>query len=350
MDRLLIYTQLTLGMLGVLGVAASEPASWPEQFITLFIGLAVVFAVSRLSPQRIVRASPVFYLFILTLLSLVLFIGVSPAGSDSKRWLDLGVGTVQPSEFMKVAVIAYLTAFFHNHLGDWHIWRPMLVIGAAVGLIIAEPNVSTALFIFALAFSIMIFAGTSMLRLMGIMSAAVLVAGLVAWPYLSQFSYIPERITAYLDTRGAQTETEGLSFQPVQAQRTLQRAGFFGIGPGRPFLLPEAHTDMVAVSIAHSLGLTGIITLLLLYAVLARRGISIASALTGPGSLLAAGATTYLCAQAALNLLVTSGLLPVTGVVLPFVSHGINSLLSASIAMGFLQSAYRQARREGALP
>ena len=349
MDPLLIIVQLTLGMMGVLGVAASQPGSWPEQLGNLALGLFIALAVSRLSPKRIVKLSPFVYGAVLVLLVLVLFIGVSPAGSDSKRWLAIGSFTLQPSELMKVAVIAYLTAFFHNHLGNWHLWRPMAVIGVAAGLIVVEPNVSTALFLFALAFAIMMAAGTTLVRLLSISTAAALIAVLVAGPYLSQYGYIQDRFEAYFDARGEQTLSDSVSYQPVQAQRTLQRAGFFGIGPGRPFSVPEAHTDMIAISIGYALGLTGIITLIGLYLVLANRGIRIASALKGPGSLLAAGATTYVCAQAALNLLVASGILPVTGVVLPFVSHGVNSLVSVSIAMGFLHSAYRQAKSEGVL-
>ena len=347
MDRLLIFTQLTLGMIGVLGVAASEPDLWPRQLGNLMVGLVIVWGVSRFSPKTITKLSPYAYLILLFLLVLVLFIGVSPTGSESRRWLPLPFGTVQPSEFMKVTVIAYLTAFFYNHLGDWHIWRPMFVIGIAAGLIILEPNVSTALFIFALCFAIMIAAGTSLFRLMSITTAAAIITLLFAMPYLSQYPYVQGRLEAWRDARGPQEDSHGGSFQTLQAQRTLQRAGFFGIGPGRPFHVPEADTDMVSVSIAHSLGLTGIITLIGLYLIVAGRGISIAAALSGPGSLLAAGATIYICAQAGLNLLVASGLVPITGVVLPFVSYGFNSLVSVAIAMGFLHSAYRQGRREG---
>lgn len=349
MDLLLIFTQLTLGMMGVLGVATSSPGDWTKQLIGLVLGLLIVALVSRISPKFIVKISPFAYAAILFLLVLVLFVGVSPPGSQSKRWLDLGFFTLQPSELMKVAVIAYLTAFFHNHLGNWEIWRPMAVIGLAAGLILVEPNISTALFVFALAFAIMVAAGTTILRLTSISISAALIATIFAGPYLKDFTYIGERITAFFDMFGKRELTSTLSFQADRAQRTLQEAGFFGIGPGRPVMVPEAHTDMIAVSIGYALGLTGIVTLIALYGILAGRGIRIASSLQGPGSLLAAGATLYLCAQAALNLLVASGLLPVTGVVLPFVSYGLNSLISASIAMGFLHSAYRQARTEGVL-
>ncbi len=127
-------------------------------------------------------------------------------------------------------------------------------------------------------------------------------------------------------------------------------AGFIGIGPGTPVRVPEAETDMIAVAIGQALGLVGIATLIFLYVLIGGRGIRIAAARPGPGSLLAAGATTYICGQAALNLLVASGLFPITGIPLPFVSYGLNSLVSVSLAMGFIHASYRQARAEGFAP
>ncbi len=349
MDRQLVFAQLALGVFGVLGVATSAPGQWLEQALRVAIGLLITALVSRISPRTAVRFSPYAYGFMLLLLAAVLVIGISPAGSDSKRWIYLSGFTLQPSELMKVTVIAYLAAFFYNHLGNWQIWRPMVVIGFAAGLIVAEPDVSTAAFIFVLAFAIMLAAGTTITRLLSISTAAALIAILIAGPYLSQFSYIGERITGFRDILGAQEQTQTLSYQASQARRTLVKAGLFGIGPGRPISVPEADTDMVAVAIAQALGFIGIIVLFLLYFLIGSRGMKIAGSITGPGTLLAAGATAYICGQAALNLLVASGLFPVTGIPLPFVSYGLNSLVSVSIATGFIHSAYRQARQEGIL-
>ena len=346
MDPLLVFTQLILGTLGVLGVATSAPELWPAHLLRVLAGLALTFLVSRVSPQRVVRLSPYAYVSVLILLAAVLIVGISPEGSDAKRWLDLGFFTLQPSELMKVTVIAYLTAFFYNHLGDWQIWRPMVVMGLAAGLIVAEPDVSTAGFIFLLAFAIMLAAGTTIARLVSISTAAALIAVLVAGPYLSQFSYIGERFEGFSDLWGTQEQAQTESYQAVQAQRTLVRAGLFGVGPGEIIRVPEADTDMIAISVAHALGLLGVATLFALYLFIAWRGLGIASSLTGPGSLLAAGATAYICGQAALNLLVASGLVPVTGIPLPFVSYGQNSLFSVAIAMGFIHSAYRSQNPE----
>lgn len=349
MDPLLLTIQVLLGALGILGVATAEPGLAIEHGARFLAAFALTVAISRLKPTTIVRYSPAAYVSVLALLVAVLLAGSSPVGSESRRWLLVGGISLQPSELMKVTVIAYLTAFFHNHLGDWQIWRPMVVIGLAAGLIVVEPDISTAAFLFALAFAIMVAAGTTLTRLISISTAAAIIALLVAGSYLSQFSYIGERIAGYQDLWGEQKEISTTSYQAYRARETLLRAGLFGIGPGRPNRVPESDTDMVAVAVGQALGLAGLATIIALFVLLAGRGIRIAGSLRGPGSLLAAGATTYICGQAALNLLVASGVFPVTGIPLPFMSYGLNSLLSVSIAMGFIHGAYRHARSEGAL-
>lgn len=350
MDRLLLTVQVLLGALGIVGVTAASAQSAPEHAARFLMGLAVTVLVARLTPKRVVKLSPLAYGVMLALLAAVLVIGVSPVGSESKRWIVLGPLALQPSEFMKVTVIAYLTAFFYNHLGNWQIWRPMVVIGLAAGLIVAEPDVSTALFLFALAFAIMMAAGTTLTRLLSISTAAALIALLVAGPYLSQFHYLQRRIQGFTDLWGGQHQTATTSYQAYAARLALAKAGVTGIGSGEPVEVPEAETDMVAVAVGQALGVVGIAALVVLYILLVGRGLRVAASLSGPGSLLAAGASAYVGGQACLNLLVAAGLLPITGVALPFVSYGLNSMLSVSIATGFIHGAFRQARAEGAAP
>lgn len=344
MDPLLLIVQAWLGVLGILGVTAAVPEAGAEHGLRVAGALVLTVLVARVPVRRIVKASPWLYIGTLALLALVLIFGEAPAGSDAKRWILIGGVSLQPSELMKVAVIAYLAAFFHNHLGDWQIWRPMVVVGLAAGLIVAEPDVSTALFLFALAFAVMLAAGTTLTRLLSISTAAALIALVVGGPYLSQFGYLSDRIAGFQDLWGAQEATRTTSYQAYRAREALTSAGVIGIGAGQPVRVPEAETDMVAISIGRTLGLVGMAGLVVLYLLLASRGLRIAGAHAGPGSLLAAGATAYLCGQAALNLLVASGLFPITGIPLPFVSYGLNSLISVAIAFGFLHAAHREAR------
>lgn len=348
MDPLLLTLQVLLSALGVLGVAAASPEAAPEQALRAFAGLALVAVVARVPSRAVVRLAPLAYFVTLGMLLLVLLAGLSPEGLEARRWLPLGPVTLQPSELMKVVVIAYLAAFFHNHLGDWHIWRPMVVVGLAAGLIVAQPNVSTALFLFVLAFAIMVAAGTSLQRLLAIGTAAAVLAVVVGAPYLAQFGYLGDRLLGFRDMLRGEADVLGAGFQADRARAALQGAGVFGIGPGRPVRVPEADTDMIAVAVGQSLGLIGMVVLIAAFVLLVGRVFRIAAEARGPGALLAAGAGLYVGGQASLNLLVAAGLLPVTGVPLPFVSFGLNSLLSVSIAMGFVHAAFREARALGA--
>lgn len=346
--RLLLSIQATLAALGIVGVAAAVPGLALEQALRAAAALLITLAVGRLTARHVVKLSPFAFVALLLALVLVLFIGVSPAGSESKRWLLIGTVSLQPSELMKVAVIAYLATFFHNHNGNWEIWRPMLVIGLTAGLIVIEPDVSTAGFVFVLAVAIMIAAGATFGRVMAIIFTASVTAALLAGTVLSQFSYIGERMVGYFDRWGSQSQAADLSYQALRALDAIGRGGVLGIGAGRRVPVPEAETDFIAVSIAHSLGFVGVLTLILLYVLLAWHGFSIAKRVTGPAALLAAGATAYICGQAGVNLLVASGMFPVTGMPLPGVSYGLNSQLSVAVAFGFLLLAARQAEAAAA--
>lgn len=346
MNGRLLTVQVFLGALGILGVATAAPSLGLEQATRVLAALIITFLVARLSERHVVKLSPFAFVFLVGMLVLVIFNGESPAGSDSKRWLVFGGVSFQPSEFMKVSVIAYLAAFFYNHLGNWHIWRPMVVIGIAAALVVVQPDVSTAAFIFLLALAIMVAAGATMVRIVSISLAAALVAGLVVMPFLGEYQYWGNRLAGFFDMWGAQEQTADLSYQASVAETAVQRGGLIGIGAGRPVRVPEADTDFIAVSIHQALGFVGIASLLLLYGLLAFEGLRIARQVTGPATLLAAGSTTYIVAQAGLNLLVASGMAPVTGIPLPGVSYGLNSMFSVAIAFGFLHLAARQGRRQ----
>jgi len=346
MDRTVLTAQLLLGAYGIAGVASAAPDRVGEHIARTLLALLVTVLAARLTSRSVIKLSPYAFVTVLLALAAVLAVGISPEGSDSKRWLPVFGIALQPSEFMKVAVIAYLTAFFHNHLGNWQIWRPMLVIGLAVAFIVAEPDLSTGLFIFALAFAVMAAAGITLTRLVSISVAAALIGVLLGGSYISQLSYMSDRLVGFKDLWGAQELVADTNFQAMQARAAAQRGGATGIGTGRPVNVPEAHTDFVAVAIAQSLGLVGVSGLILTYLVLALRSLAIARVVAGPAALLAAGAAAYICGQAGLNLLVATGFAPITGIPLPGVSYGLNSQLSVALAFAFVHIAFRQARSE----
>lgn len=346
MDRTILAAQVLLAGYGIVGVAAAAPDRVGEHALRALLALLLTVIVSRFKAKAVVKLSPYAFVTLLLALVAVLAVGISPEGSDSKRWLPIFGFGFQPSEFMKVAVIAYLTAFFHNHFGNWQIWRPMLVIGLAVAVIVAQPDLSTGLFIFTLAFAVMVIAGITLTRLVSITIFAALIGVLLGGSYVSQFSYMSDRIVGFKDLWGAQELTSDTNFQAMQARSAAQRGGVTGIGTGRPVNIPEAETDFVSIAIAQSLGLLGVAGLILVYLVLGARSLAIARVISGPAALLAGGAAAYICGQAGLNLLVASGLAPITGIPLPGVSYGFNSQLSVGIAFAFVHIAFRQARSE----
>lgn len=348
MDRPLLIVQAWLAVLGVVGVAAAAPDLATEHAGRVVFAFVVTLVVARIPVAWIVKASPAAYLAVLASLVLVLIVGVGPNGSTATRWILVGNVAVQPSEFMKVAVIAYLAAFFHNHLGNWEIWRPMVVVGLATGLILVQPDVSTAAFLFTLAAAVMVAAGTTLLRLASIGFAAVTIALVVAGPFISDLEYVTRRLDGFRDARGAQEAVSTESYQAYRARIALESAGWLGVGVSSGVAVPEAETDMIAVAIGRSMGLVGVVGLIACYLVVALRGLAVAARVTGPASLLAAGATAYVCGQAAVNLLVASGSFPITGIPLPFVSYGLNSLVSVAVAFGMVHGASLLARRREA--
>ena len=344
MDLLLILAQLTLGTLGVLGVTSRDPGLIGEQLAYIIIAFLITAFISYIPPKRLAWLSTPAYFFSLALLILVLFIGVSTPGQHAQRWIPIGSFTLQPSELMKVAVITYLASFLHKHLGNWTLWKPMVVIGLASGLILLETDVSTALFIFVLAIVILMVANTNLFRLFAIATSAAIIALALFFVVLKDDSHVIRRLDVFMHQN--QSTDSDLDYQPRMAKRAIKNSGITGLGPGVPIFVPAAETDMISVSIWQSLGITGILSLIAMYVMIYIRGFQIASFDKGPGSLLAAGAVIYVVGQAVLNLLVSAGRLPITGVVLPFVSHGVNNMLSVSIAMGFIHSSFRETRKK----
>lgn len=341
MDLLLILAQLTLGMLGVLGVTTRNPGLIAEQLSYILIAFVITAVISYIPPKRLTWLSTPAYFISLALLGLVLFIGVSTPGQHAQRWIPIGSFTLQPSELMKVAVILYLASFLHKHIGNWTLWRPMAVIGVASGLILVETDVSSALFIFVLALAILVVANTNIYRLFAIAASAAFIALAMFFVVLQEDSHVSRRWDVFIH----HSNDSDLDYQPRMAKRAIKNSGLTGLGPGIPIFVPASETDMISVSIRQSLGITGILSLIVMYMMIYIRGLQIASFDEGPGSLLAAGAVIYVVGQAILNLLVSAGWLPITGVVLPFVSHGVNNLLSVSIVMGFIHSSFRASKK-----
>ncbi|HEX5620079.1 MAG TPA: putative lipid II flippase FtsW [Solirubrobacteraceae bacterium] len=308
------------------------------------VGLVAMHVLSRHGLGAVRRYAPILLLVAFVLLLAVLIPGVGLKINGARRWLGAGPLTFQPSEIMKLALVIHVAVVLGAKPKLAQSLRgvagPVLVVGGmAVLLIMAQPDLGTALVICATVAAMLVAAGTP-LRQLG------LVAGVGAFLVLVFALIDPER-TARLTTfmnPWAHASTEG--FQAVQGQIAIGSGGLFGLGPGQSvqkiFYLPEAHTDFILAVIGEELGLAGVSALLCLYGMIGYAGLRTARNAKGAyAKLLAGGLTSLILCQALLNVYAVLGLAPLTGVPLPFISSGSTSLIVLLCAMGLLLNVAR---------
>jgi cell division protein FtsW len=304
-------------------------------------GLLVMHLAARGGLQLFRRLTPAILAVSLFLLVAVLFAGTTVNGSS--RWLGSGFLQVQPSELAKVALILYaadLLARKPKRVKSIEGLMPfLLVAGAAVLLIVAEPDLGTSMVV-AFAVAATLIAAGARLRDLALIGAALAFFALlmtVIEPYRMA------RLTGFLNP-GA--DATGAGFQAAQAKIALGSGGLFGVGIGngvqKAFYLPEAHTDMISAVIGEELGLVGILGVVGLFSLFGYAGLQIAKkAKDTYGKLLVAGLTSLVLVQATINLFAVMGLAPLTGVPLPFVSYGNSSLMATLFAVGLILNVAR---------
>ena len=288
---------------------------------------------------RLGRAlTPVFLGVSLLLLLAVLIPGIGQTVNGSQRWLGTGLLTFQPSELVKVALILYgahLLASEPKRIRSLRELGPVLIIaGLALLLIGLQPDLGTAMTIAAAVACLLLVAGVNPRTL-----APVAVAcGLAVIALIASNPYQQDRLTGFLNP-GA--DAGGTGFQSIQAEIALGSGGILGVGPGesvqKAFYLPEAHTDMVAAVFGEEMGFVGMAILIALFGMFGYAGFRAAHrARDRYGKLLAAGLTSLILCQAAINLFAVLGLAPLTGVPLPFVSYGGTNLVVNLVAAGLI--------------
>ncbi len=305
------------------------------------VGLAIMHLTARHGLATIRRLTPAILGVSLFLLVAVLFGGNSVNGSS--RWIGPSFIQLQPSELAKVALILYgadLLARKPKRARTIEGLMPfLLVVGAATLLIVAEPDLGTAMVVSFAVAATLIAAGMR-LRDLAVIAAALAFFGLlmtVIEPYRMA------RLTGFLNP-GA--DASGAGFQAAQAKIALGSGGLFGVGIGngvqKAFYLPEAHTDMISAVIGEELGLVGILGVVGLFSLFGYAGLQVAKkAKDNYGKLLVAGLTSLVLVQATINLFAVMGLAPLTGVPLPFVSYGNSSLMATLFAVGLILNVAR---------
>ena len=316
---------------------------------TLIFGALGLLAMRVLSVKglRIARdMTPALLVISLALLFAVLVPGIGVEANGATRWIGVGLFQVQPSEIAKVALILYgahLIATRPKVVNDLRAMAPYLLVSAlACVLIVVEPDLGSAL-VAALAVAMLLVVGGARVRHLAFVAGVLVAMALIA---IAMEPYRQERLIGFLNPGD---DAAGSGFQGIQASIAMGSGGVFGVGLGesvqKAFYLPEAHTDMIAAVIGEELGLLGMMVIVGLYVMFGFAGFSAArKARDRYTQLLAAGLTSLVLLQAALNLFAVMGLAPLTGVPLPFVSYGGSSLLVMLAAVGLLLNVARGGR------
>lgn len=283
----------------------------------------------------------IFVNIILLILVLIPEIGFSAGGSRS--WIDLGIFSLQPSEFAKISLIIFASDILVRKKKSInrfiHLVIPLLLISAIITyLIFLQPDLGTAVIIWLSLFVILFTGKVKFRHLLLILIIWLLIVGV----YITKAEYRMERITSFLsEYSGEDTDTNGDNYQLKQALIALGSGGIFGKGLGKSIqklaYLPNPHTDFIFAIIGEELGLIGSLFVVVLYLVFAIAGMSLCLRTKNQlGKLLAVGITIYIVGQALINISVVSGLLPVTGVPLPLISTGGSSLITSLVSIGIL--------------
>lgn len=351
-DKPLAVSAAVLSCMGLLFIYSASSYSAELQYgdafryvetqaVALALGVAAMFAVSFVRPERIKKYSFVLFAVGVALLAAVFVPGFGVESYGAKRWINLGFFTVQPSEYAKFAMVAFLAAFAAKKgVGTF---PRALVFLATAGLVclllLLEPNMSVTICVGAAAFVLLFAAGAKPTHLAVILVpvAALGIALIVAEPYRVR------RLLAFLDPWSSPLD-EG--YQLIQSYYALGSGGLFGVGlfnsRQKYLFLPFAESDFILSVIGEETGFFGVLGVLALFAVIIVRGTLIAARARDRYSCyLAAGITALLALQTLMNVAVVCGAVPPTGLPLPFVSAGGSSLVCYFAAVGALLSVSR---------
>jgi rod shape determining protein RodA len=324
----------------------------------MLIALAILWAVSQVPPQRLMALAVPIYLFGVALLIATALFGISKKGAT--RWLNIGVTVIQPSEILKLATPLMLAWWFQTCEGrmrtaEWVIAAVILLV--PFGLVAKQPDLGTAILILSAGLYVLFFAGLSWKLIVPVMLAGVaaMVALIVSepticqpavdWPLLK--AYQQQRVCTLLDPS---KDPLGKGFHILQGMIAIGSGGLYGKGfmqgtQTHLEFIPERTTDFIFAAFSEEFGLIGTIGLLLAFTFLILRGLFIAAeAPTLFARLLAGSITLSIFTYVFVNMGMVSGILPVVGIPLPFVSYGGTAMVTLGLAIGMLMSIARSRR------
>jgi cell division protein FtsW len=351
-DRWLIVLPLLLTAVGLVMVYSSsailgltryqDPGHYfTRQLLRTGLGLVVLVAAAKADLRRLEQAAPAILAVAAALLAVVVAVGHMSNGAT--RWLRVGFLTLQPTDVGRLAAVVFMAWWLKRRppveLGFARgVLPPLAILGGLCGLILLQPNLSSAGLLGLTGFLMLFLAGAP-LRYLAVPVGAGALGVLVA---LQTHPYMMGRLTTFAKfVFGGELDTHGAGWQLDQSLIAIGSGGLFGRGLGaglqKYLFLPEAHTDFIFSILGEELGFVGATVLIGLLALLVWRGFRVAARTKDPfATLLAAGLTLQLGLYAIVNLAVATGIAPTTGLPLPFVSYGGSALLANMAAAGLL--------------
>ncbi|MBM7692362.1 cell division protein FtsW [Peribacillus deserti] len=351
---------VTLGLLAVgLIMVYSASAIWADykfndsfffakrQILFAGVGILAMFFIMNVDYWTWRTWSKIILIVCFVLLIAVLIPGVGMVRNGSRSWIGVGAFSIQPSEFMKLAMIAFLAKFLSERQKYITSFKSGLLpalslVFVAFGFIMLQPDLGTGTVMTGTCIVMIFVSGAriSHFSWLGLMGVAGFVGLILSAPYRIK------RITSFLDPW---QDPLGSGFQIIQSLYAIGPGGLFGLGLGQSrqkfFYLPEPQTDFIFAILSEELGFIGGSFVILLFALLLWRGIRIS--LGAPdlyGSFLAVGIIAMVAIQVMINIGVVTGLMPVTGITLPFLSYGGSSLTLMLMAIGVLLNISRYSR------
>jgi rod shape determining protein RodA len=348
-DYLLAALAVALGLVGVVLIRSAtlnKPAFeglWQKQLLILGVGAVLTFLVGMISYKVLLRfAMPVYLLVVATLLVLAVAGRVT---GGAKSWFIFGAHNLQPSEFAKVALILIMARMFNaierSNLTLSDAFKPLAVAAVPMALTAAQPDLGTAITMVPLMLGIAIIAG---LRFRSVV--ALLLIGFILFSFAWMFvlkDYQKERLRSFLNP-GDDPKQSG--YQIHQSLIAIGSGGLVGKGlflgsQSQLNFVPAQHTDFIFSVLGEELGFVSVVGVLLLFtAFFARALVRIREVHDAAGVYIIVGAVSFLAFQAVINILMSVGMFPTTGVPLPFLSYGGSSLLTNMIAVGLIISVY----------
>ncbi len=349
----LVLAICSIGLITLYSAAGGSASPWAlKQAITILFFLAVAIGMSWIPESWIKQLSFPAYIGILVLLIVVEMVGF--VGKGAQRWVDLGFIRLQPSEFMKPAIVLVLARFYDLlPAGDARRWRGLWPAATLVlvptALIIVQPDLGTAMMVLLSGMTVMFIAGLPMWYFLSAAGAAAIAGPIL---FATMHDYQRKRVLIFMDP---ESDPLGAGYHISQSKIAIGSGGLWGKGylngsQSHLDYLPEGHTDFIFATMVEEWGLIGGAILIIAFLMVVRWGMKVSfKAPTRFGQLAAAGLSMTIFFYFSVNLMMVMGLAPVVGIPLPLVSFGGSAVMTVMLCLGVLMSLERQQRTRSTL-